>query len=39
MIVRNVSSSTVQARRGYWAPNHAIDADEAAKEELKSSLG
>jgi len=36
--VRNVSSPTLQARRGYWAPNHAIDAAEAAKEELKEDV-
>jgi VWFA-related protein len=36
--VRNVSSPTLQARRGYWAPNHAIDAAEAAKEELREDV-
>jgi len=36
--VRNVSSPTLQARRGYWAPNHAIDAAEAANEELKEDV-
>jgi VWFA-related protein len=36
--VRNVSSPTIQARRGYWAPNHAIDAAEAAKEELREDV-
>lgn len=36
--VRNVSGPTVQARRGYWAPNHAIDAAEAAKEELREDV-
>lgn len=36
--VRNVSSPTLQARRGYWAPNHAMDAAEAAKEELKEDV-
>jgi VWFA-related protein len=33
--IHNVSSPSVQARRGYWAPNRAIDAAEAAKEELR----
>jgi VWFA-related protein len=36
--VRNVSSATLQARRGYWAPNHAIDAAEAVKEELREDV-
>jgi hypothetical protein len=36
--VRNVSSPTVQARRGYWAPNQAADAAEAAKEELREQV-
>jgi VWFA-related protein len=36
--VRNVSSSTLQSRRGYWAPNHAMDAAEAAKEELREDV-
>jgi VWFA-related protein len=36
--VRNVSSPTVQARRGYWAPNHAMDTAEAAKEELREDV-
>jgi VWFA-related protein len=36
--VRNVSSPAVQARRGYWAPNHAMDAAEAAKEELREDV-
>ena len=36
--VRNVSSPTLQARRGYWAPNHAMDAAEAAKEELRDDV-
>jgi VWFA-related protein len=36
--VRNVSSPTMQARRGYWAPNHAMDAAEAAKEELREDV-
>jgi VWFA-related protein len=36
--VRNVSSPAVQARRGYWAPNHAMDAAEAANEELREDV-
>jgi VWFA-related protein len=36
--VRNVSSPALQARRGYWAPNHAMDAAEAAKEELREDV-
>ena len=36
--VRNISSPTLQARRGYWAPNHVIDAAEAAKEELREDV-
>jgi VWFA-related protein len=36
--IRNVSSPAVQARRGYWAPNHAMDAAEAANEELCEDL-
>jgi hypothetical protein len=36
--VHNVPSPTLQARHGYWAPNHAIDAAEAAREELKEDV-
>jgi hypothetical protein len=36
--VRNVSSPAVQARRGYWAPNHAMDGAEAAQEELREDV-
>jgi hypothetical protein len=36
--VRHVSSPAVQARRGYWAPNQAADAAEAAKEELRGEV-
>jgi VWFA-related protein len=32
--VRNVASPVIQVRRGYWAPNHAVNAAEAAKEEM-----
>ena len=33
--VRNSSNFTLQVRRGYWAPNHAVDPAEAALEELR----
>jgi len=36
--VHNVAGATLQARHGYWAPNHAIDAAEAAREELKEDV-
>jgi VWFA-related protein len=36
--VHSVASATLQARHGYWAPNHAIDAAEAAREELKEDV-
>ncbi len=36
--VRNISNPTVQARRGYWAPNHVIDPAEAEKEELREDV-
>jgi VWFA-related protein len=28
----------IEARRGYWAPSHAVDPAEAAKEDLKETL-
>ncbi len=28
----------LQARRGYWAPNHAVDAAEQAKEEIREAV-
>ena len=28
----------VQARRGYWAPNHAVDASERATEDIKEAV-
>jgi hypothetical protein len=33
--VRNSNNLTLQVRRGYWAPNHAVDPAEAALEELR----
>jgi len=32
--VKNSANVTIQARRGYWAPRHAVDSAEAAKEEI-----
>ena len=36
--VRNSAGLTIQARRGYWAPRHAVDAAEAAKNELQETF-
>jgi VWFA-related protein len=36
--VRNVANPTLQVRHGYWAPDHAVDASEAANEELKENV-
>jgi VWFA-related protein len=36
--VRNSSNVTLQVRRGYWAPNHAVDSAEAAREEIKEAV-
>src|SRR5208337_4146 len=36
--VRNSANLTIQARRGYWAPKHAVDAAEAAKQELQETF-
>jgi hypothetical protein len=36
--VKNSQSLTIQARRGYWAPRHAVDSAEAAQEELQESV-
>ncbi len=36
--VKNSASLTIQARRGYWAPKHAVDGDEAAKEEIQETV-
>ncbi len=36
--VRNSANLTVQARRGYWVPRHAVDSAEAAKEEIEETV-
>jgi len=36
--VKNAASLTIQARRGYWAPRHAVDSAEAAREELQETV-
>jgi VWFA-related protein len=36
--VKNSASLTMQARRGYWAPRHAVDSAEAANEEIQETV-
>jgi VWFA-related protein len=36
--VKNSQNLTIQARRGYWAPRHAVDSAEAAKEEMQETV-
>jgi VWFA-related protein len=36
--LRNSANLTIQARRGYWAPKHALDAAEAAKNEIQETF-
>lgn len=36
--VKNSANLTIQARRGYWAPRHAVDSAEAAKEEIQETV-
>jgi VWFA-related protein len=36
--LKNQANLTAQARRGYWAPRHAVDSAEAAKEELEQTV-
>jgi VWFA-related protein len=36
--VKNSTNLTIQARRGYWAPRHAVDSAEAAKEEIQETV-
>jgi VWFA-related protein len=36
--VKNAANLTIQARRGYWAPRHAVDSAEAAKEEIQETV-
>ncbi|HEY6342865.1 MAG TPA: VWA domain-containing protein [Bryobacteraceae bacterium] len=33
--LRNSANLDIQVRRGYWAPRHAVDSAEAAREELQ----
>jgi VWFA-related protein len=36
--VKNTANLTIQARRGYWAPRHAVDSAEAAREEIQETV-
>jgi VWFA-related protein len=36
--VKSGASVTIQARRGYWAPKHAVDSAEAANEEIQETV-
>jgi VWFA-related protein len=36
--VRNASGLTLQIRRGYWAPNHAVDPAEQARDEIRETV-
>jgi VWFA-related protein len=36
--VRNASRLTLQARRGYWAPNHEVDPAEQARDEIREAV-
>ncbi len=36
--LRNSPNLTTQARRGYWAPNHAVEPAEVAKEEIQETV-
>ena len=36
--LKNSSNLIVQARRGYWAPNHSVDPAEVAKEEIRETV-
>ena len=36
--VRNGAKLTIEARRGYWAPNHAIDAAQQAREAIEDAV-
>jgi hypothetical protein len=36
--LRNGSNLKVEARRGYWAPNHAVDAAEEARDEIQDAV-
>ena len=36
--LKNSANLTIQARRGYWAPRHAVDSAEATKEEIQETV-
>ena len=36
--VKNSTNLTIQVRRGYWAPNHAVDSAEQAREEIRETV-
>jgi VWFA-related protein len=36
--VRKPAGASLQVRRGYWAPNHAVDSSETAKEEIEEAF-
>jgi hypothetical protein len=36
--VKNAPGLTIDARRGYWAPNHALSAAEEAREEIEDAM-
>lgn len=36
--IRNGTRLTLQARRGYWAPNHEVDPAEQAREEIREAV-
>ena len=36
--IKNAANLTIQARRGYWAPSHAVDSEEAAREEIQETV-
>lgn len=38
LTVKTSANLTIQARRGYWAPTHAVDSAEAAKEEIQETV-
>ena len=36
--LKNAANLAIQARRGYWAPRHAVDSAEATKEEIQETV-
>jgi VWFA-related protein len=36
--VGNLRNATLQVRRGYWAPNHAVDPAEEARDEIREAV-